>query len=106
MARSWQTEQQEEFSARLEVAEAALKANDEAKDVTKADEAPEAIKAFKKRVGLWEKDREEWVRQVENEVERQREMVEGTRRFLTASEYIPCAFFRLVSAEYVGKRLD
>jgi hypothetical protein len=98
LAREWQTEKQQQFGARLKVAEAALEANEGAKDVKKGEDAPEAIKAFK-RVGLWENDREEWVRQVENEVARQQEMVEATRKFLVASEHIPCAFFRLVSAE-------
>jgi hypothetical protein len=100
-AREWQTEKQREFGIRLKVAEAALEANEGAKDVKKGDDAPEAIKAFK-RLWLWEHEREEWVRQVETEVMRQREMVEATQKFLTASEHIPCAIFELVSVEYCG----
>jgi hypothetical protein len=48
LAREWQTEKQQQFSARLKVAEAALEANEGAKDVKKGEDAPEAIKAFKR----------------------------------------------------------
>lgn len=55
MACKWQTEKQQEFSAQLKVVEAVLAANDNTKDMKKGEDAPDAIKAFK-RLGLWENE--------------------------------------------------